>query len=224
MNLRGSESEHGAAGDDVHPGAPRAPDQDELESTHVRPPVSTPRGSSKRPPALEETGPILGVVVIYSETHESNDTELDPRLGCVYPLREGEILLVGRYPAPAEVLHRNGESGPPTHCHLFPHGGLYGYISRRHLTVEMDPLRGTILTDYSRHGLYLKKAGKWHRLKDPSGPPDSHRVAGEETVILMDDLGEPTDRDLADRRSRYLLHILHSAWVTGRDRMTEAHP
>ncbi len=211
MNLRDSESEDRTAGDDVHPEIPRAPGDDGLDLTQVSPSVSAPKDSSKRPPAQKNMAPILGVVVIYSETHELGPTELDPRLGRVYPLREGELLFVGRRPGPAEILFRNGESGPPTHCHFFPHGGLYSYISRRHLTVEMDPLGGTILTDYSRHGFYLNKAEKLYRLKNPSDPPESHRVTGDETVILMDELGEPTKQDLADRRSHYCLHVLRSA-------------
>jgi hypothetical protein len=224
LNRRDSESEHGAAGDDFHPGAAQPPGQDEVESTHVRPSGPSPDSTPQQVPASDEINPVRGVVVFYSETHESDVTEPDPRLGRVYPLREGEILFVGRYPAPAEVLLRNGETAPPTYSHLFPHGGLYGYISRQHLTVEMDPLVGTILTDYSRHGVYLEKAGTWHRRKDPTGPPESHRVTGEETVVLMDDLGEPTQRDLVDRRSHYRLHIFHSKQLTNRDRMTEAQP
>ncbi len=218
------ESEHKAARREVDPGASQAPSQEEVETTQVRPPAATREDSSVHAPEPEGTGPILGVVITYSDTHELDQRELDPRLGCVYPLREGEILFVGRHPAPEEVLRRDGESVPPTHCHLFPHGGLYGYISRRHLTVEMDPLGGTILTDYSRYGIYLENAGKWHRRKDPAGPPESHRVTGEETVILMDDLGEPTSRDLAERRSHYRFHVLRSTRVASRDPMTETRP
>ena len=195
-----------------------------METTQVRPPVSISKGSSDRTPERVDVGPILGVVVVYSEIHESDATEVDSRLGLVYPLREGEILFVGRYPAPSEVLRRDGRTGAPTYRHHFPTGGLHGYISRRHLTVEMDPLGGTILTDYSRYGIYLEKARKWHRRRDPSGPPESHRVIDEERVILMDDLGEPTNRDLADRRSRYRLHILRSARPAGRERMGETRP
>ncbi|MFC1572792.1 hypothetical protein ACFL6M_04255 [Candidatus Eisenbacteria bacterium] len=220
MNQRDSESTPDILGDDQPSGSPRSPQPDETESTQVRPPVPSTEDKPDREPETEEGGPILGVVVVYSETHEADPTQPDSRLGRVYPLKDGEILFVGRHPAPREVLLRNGGSAAPTYTHIFPSGGLYGYISGRHLTVEMDPLGGTILTDHSRYGVYLEKAKKWHRRKKTSDPPESHRVSGEETVTLMDDLGEPTDRDLADRRSRYQLHILRSPQAS-HDPMTE---
>jgi len=87
----------------------------------------------------------------------------------------------------------------------------------------MDARSGTILTDYSRHGIYLVKAEKWHRRKDSDGPPESHRLTGDEQVILMDDLGEPAKGDLADRRSRYSLHIIHPTAVADGDSRAETH-
>jgi hypothetical protein len=194
-----------------------------VESTDIRMPDSTPEDSSEEAAVLAEPGPTLGVVVIFSETLESEVNESDPRLGRVYPLREGEILFIGRHHVPADVPRSTGENIPPTHSHLFPHGGLYGYISRQHLTVEMDARGGTILTDYSRHGVYLVKAEKWHRRKDGDGPPESHRLTGDEVVVLMDDLGEPAKGDLADRRSRYSLHIIHPTSVADGDSRTETH-
>lgn len=221
MYLQDSQSEQGTPNDDVRSGVPLVPEQEGPETTQTRPPASISSGAAEGTPEREGSGPILGVVVVYSEVHESDTGEVDSRLGLVYPLRKGEILFVGRYAAPSDVLKSDGGSGPPTYHHHFPSGGLYSYVSRRHLTVEMDPLGGTILTDYSRYGIYLEKARKRHRRDDPSGPPESHRVNGEETVILMDDLGETTNRDLADRRSHYRLHILRPARQAGRERITE---
>jgi hypothetical protein len=227
LNLRDSESEPGATGSSGQPEAPRAPDyapdNNDVEFTQVGPVTPTPKISAKPAPAPDDTKPILGVVVIYSETHELNVAERDSKLGRVYPLREGEILLVGRHHSQPEVLLRNGEKSAPTHCHFFPHGGIYGFVSRTHLTVEMDPLGGTIVTDYSRHGIYLNKAKKSHLLKNHP-TPESHSVTGDETIILMDSLGEPTDQDLADQRSYYTLDIVRSARKVMHDRVTEETP
>lgn len=184
------------------------PERSGIESTQVRPTPTAPRPAEEQTAPVDRTRPLLGLVIIYSETHEMRPAKLDSRLGRVYPLRDGDVLFLGRHPAPPEVLRRNGSLSPPTFCHLFPHGEPYGYISRRHLTVEMDGLGGAVLTDHSRYGLYLEKAARMHRRTDPAGPPETHRVDGEETVTLMDDLGDPTDRDLDDRRSQYRLRIL----------------
>lgn len=216
--------EHDASDEACRAGAPLGSDQEELESTQIERQVPTLAEPLKDAPEPEAGRPILGVVVVYSDTHESDAGEVDSRLGRVYPLRDGEILFIGRHPAPREVLRRDGGSGPPDYCHLFPTGGIHGYISRRHLTIEMDPLRGTILTDYSRYGFYLEKAGKWHRRKDPPGPPESHRVSGDETVVLMDDLGEPTRAELVDRRSRYRFHIMCPTRTTGGASLSEEQP
>lgn len=223
MNLGDAEPGHGASAADDRPGAPNWPNETDLESTHVTPSVP-PMDAPESPGTIEQTSPVLGVVIVYSETHEPEAADPDPRLGRVYPLREGEILFVGRPPAPPSVSRQDGEAGPPTHCHLFPHDELYGYISRRHLTIEMDQQGGIILTDYSRHGIYLAKANTWHRRSDPLGPPASHRVSDDETVILMDGLGEPTNRDYTERRSRYCLEIRHAARMGGRDPKAELHP
>jgi hypothetical protein len=208
LKPRDPEPQSGADEASVRPRANDPADTDEVEATHVRPAAPAPGKPATKFPVAESGDRVLGVVVVYSETHASAAGDVDPRLGRVYPLKAGEILLVGRHPPPAEVLGWDGESRPPTYCHLFPHGGIYQYISRRHLTVEMDPLGGAILTDTSLHGIYLQKAGKWHRRRDRTDPPESHRIMGPEVVILGDDLGKHTDQDLADRRSRYCLHVL----------------
>ncbi len=197
------------AGRDRAPaGAPPPGDHD---STRVRPPepaAAPPEREAPAPPSGDR--PVLGVVVIYSEAHEEAAADPDPRLGTVYPLRAGEVLLVGRprQPRLEEVLRHDGTSIAPAHRHHFPHGEMYRYISRPHLTIEMDPRGGTILTDFSRYGVYLAGAGSWLRREDPDGTPPSHRVDGDETVVLMDGLGEPGDPALADRRSRYRLRIV----------------
>lgn len=212
MNLREPEPDNGV--ENVH----------DVESTRVGSSPAAPDSVTEQPPVSAVESPVLGIVVVYSETHESDNSALDPRLGRIYPLREGEVLFVGRPPAPAEVLLRSGESTAPTHSHLFPHGEPYGYVSRRHLTIELDPLGGAVVTDHSRYGIYLERAARVHRREDPNGPPESHHVDGQECVILMDDLGEPTDRDLVDRRSHYRLQILPSARTAAGGAATEKSP
>lgn len=197
------------------------------ESTQMRPPEPRPAAAAAAaaaaaPEALRpESNQVLGVIIVYSEVHEASGTSLDPRMGQVYPMRDGDILFLGRSPAPSELMRKDGSSVPPTYSHLFPTGGLYGYISRRHLTIEMDSLGGTILTDYSRYGLYIEKAGKTYRRQDASVPYESHRVTGDETVVLMDELGAPGDADFADRRSHYRFQILRSPRLGAQDRLTE---
>jgi len=221
LNRGDSDSEHEAAGDNVQPGARPTSGQDEVEATQIGP-TSPLAQEFTPPPVSEETGSILGIVVVFSETHESDTTEPDSRLGRVYPLRDGEILSIGRPQAQAEVTLRTGEIKAPTHCHLFPHRkDRYGYISRHHLTIEVDQLGGTILTDYSLHGIYLENAKVLHRRKDPKGPPESHRVTGNETVILGDRLGEPTDQKFDEQRSLYRLQIMNFTWLTEQGFATE---
>ena len=161
--------------------------------------------------------------MVYSETNELDVAERDLKLGRVYPLREGEILLVGRHHTQPKVVLRNGEKSALTHCHFFPHGGIYGFVSRTQLTVEMDPVEGTIVTDYSRHRIFLNKTKKSHLLENHP-TPESHSVAGDETIVLMDSLGEPLDPDLADQRSYYTLEIVRSMRKLKRDHATEETP
>jgi len=222
--MRDSELDNSSADDVTAPGHQPTQDIEDVESTQIRTSVSLPKAADPQAPIPADPPdkrPVLGLVVVYSETHESDPGELDSRLGRVYPLRQGEILFVGRFPAPTGLLRLDGTMAAPTHCHLFPSGGIYGYISRRHLTVEIDPLGDSIITDYSRYGLYLEHANQVYRRKDAAIPSESHRVSGEEIIVLMDDLGKPGDADLADRRSHYRLHLIPTAKRAGVDPLTE---
>jgi hypothetical protein len=220
-----SEMENSTGGESPTPDTPAETAADSAwdgESTQIRPPEPQPAAPPPKAQPLDpEVLPVLGVVIIYSDEHESTSGALDSRLGQVYPLREGDLLFLGRFPAPPELLHKDGSSSPPTHSHLFPTGGLYRGISRRHLTIEMDSLGGTIFTDYSRAGIYLETADIAYQRKDQSIPAESHRVAGDETVVLMDEFGATGDADLADRRSHYRLQIRRSPRLDVQDRLTE---
>jgi hypothetical protein len=79
----------------------------------------------------------------------------------------------------------------------------------------MVPGGETILTNSSLHGVYLERAAIWLRRQDPADPPQVHRLTAPETVVLMDDLGDPNDPTLTDRRSHYRLHLLQPIAKTG---------
>ncbi len=204
-------------GDDRFP-TPPSPQRDDPDSTHVNAPG--PLEPVEPPQAAPAVPPVLGVVVIYSETHESA-AENDTRLGCVYPLREGEVLAVGRTPVPKNVTRSDGDTVAPTHRHVFPHGEPFRCVSRLHVTIELQPGGKAILADHSRYGIYLENAETWHRL--PATEKTAvHTITEPEHVVLMDLEGKPARPDLADRRSHYRLSILHFAWL-GAGARQEAH-
>lgn len=144
------------------------------------------RSKAKRPGGAEAPArPIVGVVVAYSETADQVETGERPELGVVYPLREGEVLFVGRQnpPGPAVIPIEGGEKLRVTHSHLFAFARKFEYVSRVHLALEMKADGRTVLTDFSTNGIYL--VTKKELLQRPREKPYAvHTLEGRQTIFL----------------------------------------
>jgi hypothetical protein len=169
--------------------------------TTVRPGAAAPDTASGKAP-----DPVLGFIVTYSETAPGEDGQ-DSRFGRIYPMRVGQVLFVGKAPAPAQVRRADGAMIAPVASHLFPRS--FGYISKHHLTVEMEPDGPTILTDTSSNGLYFMKTQQYVRRSPGDSTPQVHRVVGDETLVLALNLPELRDDPEALAQSeRVQLRIL----------------
>jgi hypothetical protein len=161
------------------------------------------QAGAESPPAE----PVLGLVVIYSETADAGDGAPNSRHGRLYPLRRGDVLLVGKPPASPEVLRSDGKAVSPVACHLFPFTPEFAHISRRHLTLEMEANGVTILTDYSTNGVTLLKVGRYAR-RPREETSQVHRLQGDETVVLGVDLAGQRDPVVLEQARRYQLMVL----------------
>ncbi len=166
----------------VSPGSGPGDPYAETESTHIFGPGAA-RSGKKIPdsqPPTAASDPVLGVVVAYTDVAEPSSSR-DPHHGRVYPLRQGDVLFVGRPPAPPEVFRSDGTQVRPAFCHLFPKE--FAHISRRHMTVEMDPAGGVLLTDLSLNGIFLIPEQR-HLQKDPEQAFQKHHLDKGTTLLV----------------------------------------
>jgi hypothetical protein len=166
---------------------------------------SSPEGGEAGAAASE---PIVGVVVTYSEVAEGSGNAEQARLGQVYPLRAGQVLFIGKPPAPAEVLRADGTNVAPAATHLFPFTPDFAHISRRHLIIEADSAGVVLVTDYSTNGIFLLRSGTFLQRR-PEQPSLVHRLETDETIVLGLDLSDHKgDPATLERVSRYQIRLL----------------
>ncbi len=158
-------------------------------------------GSPADPTAL------LGFIVMYADCSDTPPGAPDARYGRVFPMRADDVLFLGKAPAPAEVVGRDGRKVAPTQAHLFPFKDEFGHISRRHLVVQMEPGGKTGITDLSTNGLYLVKKAQ-HLRRGKGQDHTYHTVQGDETVVLGVDLGTASDKAAQEKSIGYRFQIV----------------
>jgi hypothetical protein len=158
---------------------------------------------------LPATRPVLGLVAVYSDL--AVETTLPGSLGRIYPLREGEVLFVGKPhvgkpPQPGEeFVLDDGRRLTIAHVHLFPRTDEFEYVSKKHLAIEMRPGGEVRLMDFSTNGSFLMKRRE-HVLRTGQSMA-TYTFRGEETVVLGIDLRVLRDRKARDRATRHQLQI-----------------
>jgi pSer/pThr/pTyr-binding forkhead associated (FHA) protein len=157
----------------------------------------------EEPPPLAER-PVLGLVAVYSDLAvETNPPGL---LGRTYPLREGDVLFVGKPPQPEELVLEDGRRLAIAHVHLFPRSEAFEYVSRRHLAIQLRPGGEVLLMDFSTNGVFLVKRQE-HVRRRADETVAVHSFRGEETVVLGIDLRVQKDPKARDRASRHQLQV-----------------
>lgn len=163
------------------------------------------RQPSERPkPPLPADRPVLGLVAVYSDL--AVETTPPGLLGRTYPLREGEVLYIGKPPQPEDLLLDDGRRIPIAHAHLFPRNEEFEYVSRKHLAVEMRPGGEVCLMDFSTNGVFMVKRQE-HVRRRADDAMAVHTFRGEETLVLGIDLRVQKDRKARERASRHQLQI-----------------
>lgn len=151
--------------------------------------------------------PVLGSVAVYSvATDDRVSDEARSEHGRLYLLREGDLLFVGKPPAPRQ-LDVGGGARRVAFAHLFPFSREYGFVSRKHLLIEMKPEGVTLLYDFSTNGIYLT-AQREHRRRPPDEPVQITKLDGPDLVVLGLDLSRQRDREARVSASRHRLEIL----------------
>ena len=151
--------------------------------------------------------PLLGCVVLYSvATDDRSAGEPRSEHGRLYLLREGDLLFIGKPPAPRQVelgeqMRRVGFS------HLFPFSREYGFVSRRHLVIEMEPGGRTLLHDFSTNGIYVTSSGE-HRRRSADESSKLTTLGGPDVIVLGLDLSRQRGADAEDSASRHRLEVL----------------
>lgn len=159
-------------------------------------------------PGPSSEGPVLGAVAIYSEaTDDRAMAGSRSELGRLYLLREGEVLFLGKPPAPRVVELPDGNSLPVTYAHLFPFSREYGFVSRRHLAVAMLSEGRTVVHDFSTNGIYLMSKEE-HVRRSPDAQVRTTEIQGREIVVLGLDLSRQRDRAAKRSASRHRLEVV----------------
>ena len=168
---------------------------------------------------------IVGVAVIYAESFFRRKSEPASELGVVYRLHEGDLLFIGKHPAPTEVVLGNGRRSKVVASHLFPFhpvgrsdlGRGYTYISGQHMTLEMGANGVTVVRDFSRNGVYLRDQQRHLSIKEQNTEEIelvfegirgvrkqaiSQAFTGSETIVLGINLAEasPESKELAEQQ------------------------
>ncbi|MCA9726833.1 MAG: FHA domain-containing protein [Candidatus Eisenbacteria bacterium] len=168
---------------------------------------------SRRPdPPVPGSRPLLGLVAIYSDL--AVEGQFPGLLGRTYPLREGDVLFVGKPPQPDELALADGRRLSITHAHLFPRSEEFEYVSRRHLAIQMRPGGEVVLMDFSTNGVFLVKHQE-HVRRRADETVAVHEFRGEEMLVLGIDLRVQKDRKARERAARHRLQIFPFAPMGG---------
>lgn len=218
-------------GDEAPPRSPAG----SRPSTHPFEPDADRSPGEEKAEAVERpvTSP-LGVAVLFAESFRRKSS-ISSELGLTYQLREGDLLFIGKFPPPLELVQGDGRRRKVTASHLFPFlptaqsslGKGYAFISGQHMTIEMLPDGSTLVRDFSTNGVYLRGRQQHLCAREESTesvelafeggqvttkPAATQPLSGPETIVLGIDLGKASAeaKKLAEQQQVHVIPFTHA--------------